>query len=446
MSVLVAEADWNPYAGLPTAIQIGFVIALLVTLFALTDLVVLRVNAGRAERRLDTVHDAPHESEFLWVFLVPALNEEVTIADSVTRLQQVRATHKLAIVIDDGSDDSTPGILTGIDDPLLRVLRRDPPQARQGKAEALNAGWRHLHEHVLTSPEHAHWSTSNLIVAIVDADGRLDPAAPEHVVRHLADARVGGVQIQVRIYNRHRILTWAQDVEFAIFGLVFQLGRGWWGTANMGGNGQFNRLAALDEIAAAAGPWRSRLTEDQDVGLRLIAAGWRGSHEPHASVSQQGLSRLRPLLRQRTRWAQGNWQALQLLSTVSRADIAFPARVDMLGYLLMPILQLITASALVTAVVLAVVLDVPFYTAAWPILLFFLGTTLGPGLIALMVRGHGIRGFLMALVLVLPYTCYSWLTFLAVIRALGRQVIGQGSWAKTNREPLVPELDAEQQP
>ena len=50
----------------------------------------------------------------------------------------------------------------------------------------------------------------------------------------------------------------------------------------MGGNGQFNRLAALDSIADAdaGGPWRNQLTEDQDLGLRLIAAGWRGVSEP----------------------------------------------------------------------------------------------------------------------------------------------------------------------
>jgi len=446
VSLLLAESDWNPYAGLPPAVQTGFVIALLVTLYAFADLIVLRVLAGRAGRRLDRVEDVPDESELLWVFLVPALNEEVTIADSVSRLRAVQATHKVALVVDDGSDDATPQILAAMDDPLVSVLRRDPPEARRGKAEALNAAWRHLHEEVLTSPEHAHRSTQDVVVVIVDADGRLDPAAPARVVRHLADPRMGGVQIQVRIYNRQRPLTWAQDVEFAIFGLVFQLGRASWGTANMGGNGQFNRLSALDDIADARGPWRSRLTEDQDVGLRLIAAGWHGSHEPRASVSQQGLSRFRPLFRQRTRWAQGNWQALQLLPTSWRARIPFLARVDMLGYLLMPALQMVTAAALAAALVLAFFVDVPFYTAAWPILLFFLGTTLGPGLVALMARRNGFRGFLTSLVLVLPYTCYSWMFFLAVLRALGRQVVGQGSWAKTNREPLVPDVGGEPSP
>ncbi len=62
-----------------------------------------------------------------------------------------------------------------------------------------------------------------------------------------------------------------------------------------------------------SGPWRDRLTEDQDLGLRLIGRGWEGRQELRASVDQQGLPKLRPLLRQRTRWSQGNLQAVRLV-------------------------------------------------------------------------------------------------------------------------------------
>ena len=86
----------------------------------------------------------------------------------------------------------------------------------------------------------------------------------------------------------------------------------------MGGNGQFNRLSALDAIATGPGPWRNRLTEDQDLGLRLLTAGWRSHQEVRAVVEQQGVPRLRPLLRQRTRWSQGNLQAFDLIG----ADVA----------------------------------------------------------------------------------------------------------------------------
>ncbi len=47
------------------------------------------------------------EDDFTWVFLVPALNEEIRIADSVARLLEVRCTHRRIVVVDDGSTDST---------------------------------------------------------------------------------------------------------------------------------------------------------------------------------------------------------------------------------------------------------------------------------------------------------------------------------------------------
>jgi cellulose synthase/poly-beta-1,6-N-acetylglucosamine synthase-like glycosyltransferase len=448
MTPLASGTWWNPYAGLPVVIQVGFVIALVITVLSLTQLVVLRVKARTARRMLARIASSPEalgEEDFLWVFLVPALNEEVTIADSVARLREVRATSKVVIVIDDGSDDATPDLLAAMDDPFLVVLRRDPPDARRGKAAALNNAWHHVHDVVLTAPEHRHHTPERVVVVIVDADGRLEAGSPARVAPHFIDPRTAGVQTQVRIYNRHRWLTWAQDVEFSVFGLVFQLGRTAWGTAHMGGNGQFNRLAALDAVATDEGPWRHRLTEDQDIGLRLIEAGWHGHQEVGTFVSQQGLTVLRPLYRQRTRWAQGSWQAMSLFGTVRRARVSPLARIDMIGYLLLPALQMYTALALVTAIVIALTTDIGFWAAGWPIVVFFLVTTAGPGLVALLARGRGVRGLVVALACLLPYTVYSWLTFPAIARGLVRQLTGRGSWAKTAREPLEaePEIEAE---
>ena len=98
----------------------------------------------------------------------------------------------------------------------------------------------------------------------------------------------------MRIYNRGGLLTWMQDVEFGVYGSLFQEGRNDWGTAGMGGNGQFNRLSALDDVTDGDGPWRDRLTEDQDLGLRLAGAGWEGRQDLRAAVSSR-LSTLRPL-------------------------------------------------------------------------------------------------------------------------------------------------------
>ena len=78
------------------------------------------------------------------------------------------------------------------------------------------------------------------------------PDALPFVAAHFIDPEVGGVQSLVRIYNRGGFLTNMQDLEFAIYGSVYQAGKNREGTAGMGGNGQFNRLSALDSVVEGA--------------------------------------------------------------------------------------------------------------------------------------------------------------------------------------------------
>ncbi len=420
--------------GLAPAWQILFLVALAVVVVMFAWSVALYARATRWAGRDRTSDDdrAPGADGYLWVFLVPALNEAVTIRDSVSRLLRVDVPQRRIIVIDDGSDDDTPGILATIDHPDLRVIRRDPPDARRGKAAALN--------HAYSTLDVDGVERDRVIVAIVDADGRLSPDAPHHVARHFADPGVGGVQSLVRIYNRGRLLTWLQDVEFGVYGHLFQAGRNRVGTAGMGGNGQFNRLSALDDIADGAGPWRDRLTEDQDLGLRLVAEGWRGRQDLRATVDQQGLSQLRPLLRQRTRWAQGNLQALGLVDEVRRAPLPAPARAELLFLLWMPFFQGLIGVALVAALVLALTGAVPLWGdgPTWYLLVIYLlgfgGTVLG---CVAAYRERGIAGRLLGFAVGHVYAFYTWLVWPVLARASVRQLRGRLDWSKTRREPLA---------
>ncbi len=426
------------FAGLPLWVQVLFWLVLAITVSSFVSVTTLLVLAARFRGRVrgDVRRDpgGAGEERFLWVFLVPALNEEVTIADSVARLRHVAATHAMILVINDGSDDRTGEILAGIDDPRLNVLTRSAPHAREGKAAALNAAYAHVRSELREDPALAMWDEDHVIVVVVDADGRLDPDAPRSAARHFRDGGVGGVQSLVRIYNRRGWLTWAQDVEFSSFGLVFQAGRAWWGTANMGGNGQFNRLSALASIDDGSGPWRDRLTEDQDLGVRLIQAGWAGVQDNSVAIDQQGLNSLRRLYRQRVRWAQGSWQALALLRGVPRLRVPFVARVDSVYYLLTPALQLLTGFALVVSIVFAFLSGVPYRPSHWWILIFFMTLSFGPGVVTLALRGGRWYSPFVALVLVIPYTAYSWIVFPVLAVGLFRQLSGRRSWAKTARE------------
>ncbi|MBO1900887.1 glycosyltransferase family 2 protein [Leucobacter weissii] len=436
------------YGGLPWWAVPLFWVALVIILVSTVSLLALTVSAqlqlartARARRRYGD--PAESEADYLWVFMVPALNEEVTIADSVGRLSEVRATHKRILVVNDGSDDRTGQILASLDVPELTVLTRTAPEARQGKSEALNDAWRYLHREVLGAGVYGGWDPRRVIVTIVDADGRLDARAAR-VSRLFDDPRVGGVQALVRIYNRRSFLTWAQDIEFGVFGHLFQMGRMSWGTANMGGNGQFNRLAALDEVAVEnrrgqRGPWREgRLTEDQDIGLRMIERGWRGAQSTTVTVHQQGLNSLRALYRQRTRWSQGGWQMLDLSWRMLRnPSVGIAGRWDQFWYLLNPLVQ----AWMGLTVLLTVVFVATQTTRVQPSVLFLLVLYLFAVFPVVWSVVFARRRFtplkLIADVLLAHlYVFYSWLIYPVVYRALLRQLMGLQRWAKTEREAI----------
>lgn len=425
-----------PFDGLPTWLQAFFVASLVLVLALIVWTSVLLIASLRA-RRAAPAPIVP--DEYLWVFVVPALDEEVTIRDSVERLLRVECSHRLVLVVDDGSQDATPEVLAAIEHPDLRVLRRNLPDARTGKAAALNAAYDHVNG-MLGEPRYAGFSRERVIVVIVDADGRLDPTSPRYAAAHFDDRRVGGVQLLVRIYNRTGILTWLQDVEFGIFAALFQGGRTGSGTASMGGNGQFNRLAALDAVVVDefGGPWRNRLTEDQDLGLRLLQAGWRGVQEFRAAIDQQGVSSGRALLRQRTRWAQGNLQAMEHLRASSSVRASRLARADLLASVLLPVLiGILAIEFLVTVLIVSFGLDELRFADLGDILAFYV-LAFGPVLVGCIARGtlYGARGVACAFLVVHVFALYIYIVWPIYLRASIRQLSGRRAWAKTAREPL----------
>ncbi len=421
-----------PFTGLPTVWVVLFTVALLVIIAVMSWTAVLFWRGRAADRNPPPVFEG-WEELFTWIFLVPALNEEVTIADSVERLVGLPLRKRRVVVINDGSTDATAEILAGTAHPDLHVLHRRAPEAQLGKAAALNNAFRELEE--LVGEE----DRENVIVTVVDADGRLHADSPQYAAANFVDSEVGGVQSLVRIYNTKSFLTWMQDVEFSIYGRLFQAGRNGWGIAGMGGNGQFNRLSALDSVADHEGPWRDRLTEDQDLGLRLISKGWVERQENRAIVDQQGLSNLRPLFRQRTRWSQGNLQATGLIDTVWRARISLLARFDLLAYLLMPLWQSVIGLTLIIAAVLAITGQAAvFGDAGFLQFLFFYALGFGGTMLGCIAarRGQGAPGVVLGIFTAQLYAFYSWLLWPVLVRSTARQLGERRSWAKTEREEL----------
>jgi 1,2-diacylglycerol 3-beta-glucosyltransferase len=374
---------------------------------------------------------------FLFAFLVPALNEARVIEHTLNRLLALPVRHSLVLVIDDGSDDATARLVQAHGDPRVRLLRRELPQARNGKGAALNAGFHRLCREV------SGWPADKVIVGIMDADGRLDPQAPNHVAAYFADASVGAVQVGVRIVNRHdSTLARLQDMEFVTYTDVFQGARDVWGVAGLGGNGQFVRLAAHLDLAPQ--PWTDGLTEDLEQGLRLVCAGWRTRYCRDVAVHQQGLTSVRLLLRQRSRWFQGHLQAWRQIPGIVRSA---PLRSvpHLLHVLMVPILLLanvaLPAALLAMLSGIAISPDVRFGLArpgvvvGWYWLTFALAVFLTVSVYARRERGLGPWR---VVVLAHAFAGYSLLWIASGYWALGRILRGRRGWAKTERLPDQP--------
>ncbi|MDH6627015.1 1,2-diacylglycerol 3-beta-glucosyltransferase [Streptomyces sp. LBL] len=373
--------------------------------------------------------------ERFYVFLLACLNEEQVLSESLARITSLPTRDFMALVIDDGSDDRTAEIALAADPALVRLHRRTLPNARKGKGAALNDGVRHLRE----SGVLAGRDPEDVVLCVVDADGRLDPHVVQSVDPYFDDPGTGAVQVCVRMYNRRLgLLARLQDMEFVVYGDVFQSARRFIGSVGMGGNGQFMRLAALNTLDGD-GPWSDSLTEDLDLGVRLIAKGWTNQHCTAAAVSQQAVLSLRRLIRQRSRWFQGHLQSAGLVPLILR-DVPTRAALDLLYHLSSPVLILLTSLlplsflvALGATTVGSIQAGHSLVSPMWllgPYLLSFTAAYAYGFVYAKRERDLGlVRSVLIAHVFVF----YGYIWFAAGWWGFWRMLTGQRGWLKTAR-------------
>lgn len=397
--------------------------------------------AGRHRQRVDLVAPNAAQPTTFWI-IVPCLNEERVVATTVASalaLSGPWGTRTRVLVVDDGSDDATPDVLAGIDHLALHVLRRDLPYARQGKGEALNAAYRYIRDRTEDAQEDPH----RVAVGVIDGDGRASANMLAEVSYAMRDKNVGATQSRVRIHNRNRILAAVQDLEFGMVADASQSLRDTLGTVGLGGNGQFARLSAL--VTLGDNPWSKCLVEDLELGLRMHLEGMKLRYLPHASVTQQGLVDAHRLIRQRTRWAQGNLQCARYLPKLMASRRISNAQLgEMVHYLLAPWLNAAGAITLVITWIAAAVTLVespqdPFLVDTWAELgtaaAVWTGALFVPGLLwavlhRIKLRDETLPRLLLA-ALVYPY--FLILGLVSTWRAIGRHVARRNTWAKTER-------------
>lgn len=391
-----------------------------------------------------------------WHLLVPCRDEENVIAETVSaaRTSFPRAH---VWVIDDASEDSTASVVQDlmVFDSRVHLISRIAPEARTGKGDALNAAYRIVSEHVQGNAEERH----RTVIGVLDADGFLsDNALPMlSGPESFGDAEVGAVQLEVWMKNRGdrrprptdgrvrnavgRALVRMQDLEFRTTNSAMQVLRVRTGTVGMGGNGQFARLTVLDALTEKHGkPWGKKLSEDYELGMNILELGMRNHYVREAHVSQEALPFTRRLIRQRTRWAQGNMECASALPSLRRSGhLSVPGLLEMHYFMLQPVVMMLNLVLIPLLLILGLVENAGDFWRASTLLtivlsgLFFLVLPYAVwGLVYRRVTGGEVSA-LVAVGLGLGNLVYVYLTYVYYLKASWRALTGRTGWAKTVR-------------
>jgi cellulose synthase (UDP-forming) len=244
---------------------------------------------------------------------------------------------------------------------------------------------RELGVHYIARPTHEHAKAGNLnhaltiidadLIAVLDADHVATPDFLAHTLGYFDDPDVAVVQTPQEFYNLESFEHEAGGVTHAVspadeddsvryheqtlFYRILQPGKNRWRAAFWCGTGAVVRASALREIGGVA---TETITEDIHTTVRLHRRGWRSVY--HNEVLARGLaaSDAATYQLQRNRWGTGAMQLLRMENPLFVPGLTLVQRLAYgttllgwfdayrsLGYLLLPIIVLLTGAVPIVA-------------------------------------------------------------------------------------------------
>jgi cellulose synthase/poly-beta-1,6-N-acetylglucosamine synthase-like glycosyltransferase len=278
-------------------------------------------------------------SRLFYYIIIPAFDEELVIQETLRRLSMHPFNGKIVVMDDDSSDDTYTMSKNMIkEDNRIFVIKRSKPRAHIGKGDSLNQAMDYIQADCRLHSR----NLSDVVIGVLDADGSVSKNAFNTLNAFFSNNNNVICQLRVKMQSPFKnSLQVAQDLEFFSVNNLSQKMRMYTNTVGLSGNGQFFRLKS---IVSSIGwhPWGNALLDDYEMTLKLMLHNIVVRYIDTAYVYQQALTNPHKLMRQRSRWVQGNLDCLKYLrSVVKSARVKKTQKIGVLYFLIQPWLNLI---------------------------------------------------------------------------------------------------------
>lgn len=244
-------------------------------------------------------------------FIVPAYNEEETIADTVRAISEIEYEGVIEIlVVNDCSTDRTLEILKELL-PRYEKLKVIDKKNNSGKADSINVALRFA---------------KGELIAVVDADSYPSKDSIGKMMGFFDNPKVGAVTCPIVPRNRRKFIEKLQVIEYKIIAFTRKLLDYVDAIYVTPGPLALYRKKALDDIG---GFDKHNMTEDIEATWNLTFHGWERKMALPVYVTTTVPSKLRSWFVQRKRWNIGGLQCINKYKS-------FLFRKGMLGLFIIP--------------------------------------------------------------------------------------------------------------
>lgn len=222
--------------------------------------------------------------------IIPAHNEEENIGSTLESVLNAEYPNKKEIiVIDDGSKDRTAEIVKEFakKNKIIKLIKGK----HQGKAKAINLALK---------------SSKFGVIAVLDADTRIERDALIKIVQPLKEKKVGGVASVLRVQRSKNFLSWLQSFDYAVVSGWKKVCEKANGLCILPGFCAFKK-SAIKKIGGFKG---DTPVEDFDISFYLRNAGFEIKMADAVAYTRVPQT-LKGFLRQRIRWIRGTLQVVK---------------------------------------------------------------------------------------------------------------------------------------